>query len=270
MRILFLSSLLVACATAMTAGVHNSRAQIAAQSEDLCADRYDSRRAHHCEVREEMIATPSELDVDPGQNGGVRVRGWDRPDARLRARVEAHADTESRARELAGTVRVTTAGGRIRSDGAMTMRREHWSTSFHLDVPRDVRLAINTHNGGISLEELAGAVVMRGVNGAITLRHVGGDVKGTTQNGSLRVELTGPRWVGQGLDVETRNGSVRLTLPESYSAELETGTVNGRVEIDFPVLIHAGRQRRFTTTLGSGGATIRAMTTNGSVVVRRP
>jgi DUF4097 and DUF4098 domain-containing protein YvlB len=220
-------------------------------------------------VREEIIATPSDLDVDPGRNGGVRVRGWDRSDARLRARVEAYADTESRARELAGTARVTTAGGRIRSDGAMTMRREHWSTSFHLDVPRNLRLAINTYNGGISLEELAGAVVMRAVNGGLTLRHVGGDVKGTAQNGGLRIELTGSRWIGQGLDLETRNGGVRLTLPEKYSAELETGTVNGRVDIDFPMLIHSGRQRRFTTTLGAGGPKIRAMTTNGSVTVRR-
>ena len=52
------------------------------------------------------------------------------------------------------------------------------------------------------------------------------------------------------------------------SAELETGTVNGRAEIDFPVLIHAGRERRFTTALGSGGPKIRAVTHNGSLSIR--
>jgi hypothetical protein len=60
---------------------------------------------------------------------------------------------------------------------------------------------------------------------------------------------------------------VPLSLPAGYSADLETGTVTGRVEIDFPVMIHAGRERRFTTTLGSGGPRIRAVTTNGPVRV---
>ena len=43
----------------------------------------------------------------------------------------------------------------------------------------------------------------------------------------------------------------------------------GRVEIDFPATIHPGRRRLLTATLGSGGPKIRAVTTNGSVTVRR-
>lgn len=61
-----------------------------------------------------------------------------------------------------------------------------------------------------------------------------------------------------------RNGDVA-----TYSTELETGTVHGRVAIDFPATIHPGRRRLFTATLGSGGPKIRAVTTNGSVTVRR-
>jgi DUF4097 and DUF4098 domain-containing protein YvlB len=151
----------------------------------------------------------------------------------------------------------------------MKMRDEHWATSFHLDVPANVRLAVNTRNGGITLEGFTGSAVLRAVNGGITLSQVGGDVRGRTQNGGLRIDLSGMRWNGAGLDVETQNGTVRLTIPSNFSAELETGTVHGRVEIDFPVLIHAGRQRLFTATLGTGGPKVRAMTTNGNVIVRR-
>ena len=110
---------------------------------------------------------------------------------------------------------------------------------------------------------------MRAENAGLTLRRVGGDDRAQTQNGGLHIELAGSRWEGTALDVETKNGGVRLNLPANYSAQLETGTVHGRVEIDFPVVIHAGRQRLFTTTLGSGGPKVRAMTTNGSVVVRK-
>ena len=268
MRVVFPGCVVFAIASASVLAVQ-TQPQPAAGPEDLCAERYDSQRQRHCEIREDVIPTVSALDIDPGRNGSVHIRGSQRPGVRLRTRVEAYAETDARARELVDGVRVTTVSGRIRSDGMMTLRKEQWATSFYLDVPPGIGVAVNTQNGGISLEDFGGSAVMRAVNGAITLTRVGGDLHGQTQNGSLRIELAGMRWEGKGLDVETRNGSVRLMLPAAYSAELETGTVHGHVAIDFPMLIHSGQQRVFTTTLGSGGAKIRAMTTNGSVVVRR-
>jgi len=236
---------------------------------DLCENGQQSSQERHCEVREESLTGQVALDVDPGRNGGVHVRGWDRQDVRLRTKVEGYAGNASRARAVVAAVRLTTTAGRLRSDGPMTLDAQHWATSFYLDVPANTRLAINTNNGGISLEEFRGSAILRATNGGIRLRAVDGDLKGYTQNGRLRIELAGERWEGQGLDVETRNGGVRLTLPAKYSAELETGTVHGRVEIDFPATIHPGRRRLFTAALGSGGPKIRAVTTNGSVVVLR-
>jgi len=58
-------------------------------------------------------------------------------------------------------------------------------------------------------------------------------------------------------------------VPERYSAQLETGTVNGRVSTDFPGMVQGRFDRQRTTTLGSGGVTLRAMTTNGGVTIRR-
>jgi DUF4097 and DUF4098 domain-containing protein YvlB len=238
---------------------------------DLCADRnYSSRDVWHCEVRETTLTGVAALDVDPGRHGGVHIRGWSGQGTRLRTRVEGHAATDTRAREIAAGVRVTTVDGRLRSDGPTTWAGEHWSSTFFLDVPATTHLAVNTENGGISIEEFRGDVVMHARNGGIHLRSVGGRILGRAQNGGLRIELDGQRWEGSGLDVETRNGGVRITLPAAYSAELETGTVNGRVDIDVPrpMVIHAGRVRVYTAILGGGGAKIRAVTTNGGVVVR--
>jgi hypothetical protein len=60
-----------------------------------------------------------------------------------------------------------------------------------------------------------------------------------------------------------------MTVPDNYSAVLDTGTVNGRLSIDFPVTVQGTLTRRLTTTLGAGGARIRAVTTNGGVTIRR-
>ena len=74
---------------------------------------------------------------------------------------------------------------------------------------------------------------------------------------------------GTGLDLRTTNGGVRLRIPEGYSARLETGTVNGGIDIDFPVTVQGRLGREFTTTLGGGGPLVRAETTNGQVRISR-
>ena len=51
------------------------------------------------------------------------------------------------------------------------------------------------------------------------------------------VDVSGDHWDGAGLDVETRNGGIRLTLPKGFSAELEAGTTHGGISVDFPVTV---------------------------------
>ena len=81
-----------------------------------CDDGWnDSRRASSCEVREETIPGVNPLDVDAGQNGGIHIRGWDRPDVLVRATIRASADTSADARRIAAGVRIETGGGRIAS-----------------------------------------------------------------------------------------------------------------------------------------------------------
>jgi hypothetical protein len=109
-------------------------------------------------------------------------------------------------------------------------------------------------------------------NGPLALREVGGDVYARAQNGPLSVSLTGDGWQGAGLDAETRNGPVTLSLPEGFNAQLEAGTQNGPFSSDIPLSVTLqGRLRRgpIATTLGSGGAPIRVITTNGPMVIRR-
>jgi hypothetical protein len=64
---------------------------------------------------------------------------------------------------------------------------------------------------------------------------------------------------------------VIMSVPENYSANLQTGTVNGSVNTDFPVTLQGGRiNKQIALSLGSGGAMVKAMTTNGGVHLKRP
>jgi DUF4097 and DUF4098 domain-containing protein YvlB len=233
-----------------------------------CRDRGSRDRDVYCETREETFAGGGLLDVNASPNGGIRVRGWDRSDIRVVATVMAQADSPARARELAQDVRIET-GERIRATGPSSGRREHWHVSFEVDVPRDARVALSTTNGGITIENFRGQASFRATNGGVTLTSVNGDIRGETTNGGVTVRLDGDRWEGAGLDVETRNGGIRMFVPDRYSAELETATVNGRVNIDFPVTVQGSIGRDIRATLGSGGPRVRAVTRNGGVTIQR-
>jgi hypothetical protein len=259
-------------ATLAAATVVTLPAQVNRTGDFSCDDVGNNRRLESfCEIREEMFSGNA-IDVDASPNGGIRVIGWDRNDIQVRTRVVASARTEQEARNLAGSVTVTTTGGRVRADGPENRRDEEWWVSFEVRVPGDGRVSLSTRNGGISILDFRGTARFDARNGGVSLANVNGDIRGETVNGGINVDLAGDRWDGTGLDVETRNGGVRMSIPANYSAQLETETVNGGLRIDFPVTfrgnIPTGRTRRIATTLGSGGAPIRVATTNGGITIR--
>jgi hypothetical protein len=224
----------------------------------------------HCEVRESTLPAGA-LNVDAGQNGGVTVEAWDRNDIRVRAIVRGSAREESRARDIAGQVQVQAGSGRVSATGPDLNRREWWSVSYRINVPRKNDLDLSATNGGITIVGVNGNLRFDTTNGGVKLQNVGGRVSGETRNGGVNVVLSGSRWDGEGLDVETSNGGVTVDIPENYNAEFETRTVNGGLNIDFPITVQGEltSRRGITTTLGSGGPPVRVRTTNGGVRVRR-
>lgn len=251
----------------------NAGAQVGTDA-DPCSNnrryRDDDDYYQHCEVREStMPAGP--LNVDAGQNGGIIIEGWDRNEIRVRAVVQGSARSEARAREVAGQVQVQAGGGRAYATGPDLERREWWSVSYRINVPRKNDLDLRASNGGITIVGVSGNLRFDTTNGGVKLQDIGGRVNGETRNGGLDVRLTGNRWDGEGLDVETSNGGVTVAIPEGYNAEFETRTVNGGLRIDFPITVQGEltSRRGIQTTLGSGGPLVRVRTTNGGVKVER-
>ncbi len=225
-------------------------------------------RAHVCEVRELTVPGRGALTVDAGPNGSIDVTGDNRRDVQVRAIVQAWAHDEAEAKRIASAVNVR-SDGVIRAEGPSREGRSGWSVSYEVLAPRQIDLTLETHNGSISVAEVRGDLNFLAHNGGIRIEGVAGNVRGRTTNGGVDARLTGDTWEGEGLDLRTTNGGVRLRLPEDYSARLETGTVNGGIDVDFPVTVQGRIGREFSTTLGDGGPLLRAATTNGQVRVSR-
>ncbi|NNF28976.1 MAG: DUF4097 family beta strand repeat protein [Gemmatimonadetes bacterium] len=245
-------------------GVAWPAGEVAAQ--DWC---HESRRAVACEVREYSFASDGDLEIDGGMNGGIHVTGWDGDEVRVEARVRAQAPEQGRAEEILNGIEIYASARSVEADGPDMGRREGWSVSYRVFVPHATDLELETHNGGISLEDVSGRIRMSALNGGVKIAGAGGDVVGRTTNGGLSVELSGDRWAGEGLDLRTTNGGVTVAIPEGYSAEFETATVNGGFALDVPMTLQGRLGRRLRSTLGDGGAPVRVTTTNGGVKIRR-
>ena len=254
-----------------------SATPLVAQQRESRADRFmrncdsywgDRDRDRFCEVRDVPMKVGSRVYVDGRDNGGVHFYGWDKNEILVRALIQASADSRAEAQALARDVRIETSMDRVRADGPMNRRYANWSVSYEVWVPRKMDLDAETHNGGISVEGVEGRMTLHGMNGGISLRDVAGDVRASTTNGGAHAVLSGSTWRGAGLDMETTNGGVTLEIPRNFNADLETGTVNGGFNIDFPITVSGSLGRRIRTKLGNGGPRVRAITTNGGVRVR--
>ncbi|HUE80816.1 MAG TPA: DUF4097 family beta strand repeat-containing protein [Pyrinomonadaceae bacterium] len=235
-----------------------------------CRDNWNSGRlASHCEIKEFTLPSNGSLNVNAGKNGGVSIKGWDRNEILVRARVQAGAPTKSEAEALGQQITIQTAGGTISATGPEHGNDYHWSVNYEVFVPRRSDLSLETRNGGLAISDVYGRIQFQAVNGGVVLRRVGGSVRGSTTNGGLVVELTGEQWDGEELDVRTTNGGIVMSVPENYSAHLQTGTVNGNLSVDFPGMQQDKKAKELAVYLGSGGARVRAMTTNGGVKIKR-
>jgi hypothetical protein len=253
---------------------HGDRAEQSID-DDPCreSDRWDSDSYRHCEVREQRLPA-GPLTVDAGRNGGVRVEGWDGSDILVRAVVQASARTEADAKRLASGVELRAGGGHVSANGPERSNdggREWWSVSYRISVPRQTDLDLRASNGGITIAGVAGTIRFETTNGGVRLADLGGAVTGRTRNGGVRVMLGGSQWDGEGLDVETANGGVTLSIPEPYNAQLETRTVNGGFRFDYPLTLSGELSPRkgISTAIGAGGAPVRVRTTNGGLRIER-
>jgi hypothetical protein len=232
-------------------------------SESWSSDNKESYR----ELRESTVAAGGVIDVDAGRNGGISVKGENRSDVLVRACVQAWGETLDAAKAEVANVRVTTAGA-IRAEGP---ENSNYSVSFQILVPRSTDLRLKAHNGGISIGNVGGRLEFETTNGGVSLANLSGDVRGRTVNGGVNVMLTGKGWDGTGLDVQTSNGGVNLTMPDNYAANVQAGTVNGGFNSDIAALNvdrdDRGRIRNKTinAAINGGGAPIRVTTTNGGI-----
>jgi hypothetical protein len=222
-------------------------------------------------------------------NGPIRVESGTGSQVEVRAVKRAHR--RGRVEDVTITVTQRASGGdvvvcalwsdrtRCDEDGYSTRSDRSWwdwrdddrndvSVEFTVRLPKGVRVAASTVNGGLDIDGVDSEVEARAVNGSITARSNGGPVSARTTNGSLTIR-TG-RIGSEHLEYSTVNGQITLEMPPGTNADVELRTVNGSISTDFPLTIE-GRfnNRSVRGRVGNGGPLVQLSTVNGSIMLRK-
>jgi DUF4097 and DUF4098 domain-containing protein YvlB len=240
----------------------------------LFSEIRDSRTLH-----EQQALAKGKTVVLDNRNGNVTVTGWDRDSVDVVAEVEVRCRRRS---ELERTlenirIRIEPKADRlvIEADSPeieggsgfwewVFGRRIQVNINFHVRVPENSNVNLETANGNVRAEDLQGRLRLGSTNGNVEAAGVHGSVDVSTTNGNAEVNCAGLK-SGDRITCSTTNGDAGAVVPADTQAEVEMSTVNGQVHCDLPVTVQGGiSDRRIRGRIGQGGGSIRIGTVNGN------
>jgi hypothetical protein len=228
-----------------------------------------------------------EIKIEAGQQGNVvtvKVTGPTRaefrgvtigmhisPTARLRVTVPRRTNVQAtsgdgsiRAEAIDGNLRFTTA------DGSVVGTR--LGGTIH----------IRSGDGAIRLDGATGALDLETDDGSIGIEAKPTTLKAHTGDGSIRARIEADAVMADTWELTTSDGSVVLTLPGSFDADLDAETSSGTVRSSHPLLDDGReardgegggdrreRRRTLRAKIGDGGKLLRIRTGDGSIRIER-
>ncbi|MDN7024728.1 DUF4097 domain-containing protein [Methanoculleus sp. FWC-SCC1] len=191
-------------------------------------------------------------------------------DERIRIPASVAVDTVSTTNGdivLAGTggdARLITSNGNITATGAgVVLARTSNGQVAVTDTTGD--LAATSTNGGITLRNVTGYVSAVTSNAEIAIQNPGGIDTIRSTNARISADIPAIR---DNVSVTTSNGDIRLKIAPDLNATIVAGTSGGRiVATDLPITVEETGETTLQGRLGSGGATITILTSNGDIVL---
>ena len=216
------------------------------------------------EQREIPLTGIRQLRVVASAEGGVSVRGWNRPNARLIVCRHASAHTRAQSTRLLGAIAVTHSSGEIAASGPAAEPTQAWWVNMILYVPRRATLDVRAQNGGVAIRNMSGHVTAQATTGGISLAQSSGRYKISTNSGGITLER-----VSGSVEATSRDGAIALKLPAS-----DTQTVVARIAEHGEILCTKrrceseewGADRR-QLRIGTGVPDIRLLTSAAPIVI---
>lgn len=179
-------------------------------------------QTHDQEQREFPLTGIDQLKVTAGEEGGVTVRGWNRPFARLIVCRYAAAHTKAQAARILDGITVSHANGEISSSGPPIDTNHAWWVNMTLYVPRKASLEIRATSGGVAIRNMSGDVTAFATSGGISVAQSSGRYRVSTNGGGITLDR-----VSGNVEASSRNGAIALKLPAANGQTVEAKIAEG-------------------------------------------
>lgn len=221
---------------------------------------------HDQEQREITLEGVEQIRVTAAQEGGISVRGWNKPHARLIVCRYAVATTKTHASRVLGSITVSHTNGEIAARGPRIDATQAWWVNMILYVPRRANLDVKASNGGVAIRNMTGRVTAHATTGGISVAHSSGRYKITTDSGGITLDrITGL------VDATSRDGSIALKIAGNDLPDIEAKTDHaGRILCtlkDCEGELGAWAANRTQLKIGAGVPAIRLATTGASIFI---
>lgn len=209
------------------------------------------------------------------RNGTVLVSNGTGSEVTVVARYVARANSKSAAEaRLSGlSTRISEQGGTLRVEAqfsSQTITNE--SIAYEIQIPAGVDVMVRTSNGGITVLGVKGILNLETSNGTIEITSDVGpeEITARTSNGRIILHAV-PN--GGVYDLRTSNGAINITLPEESGVKVDLSTSNGNINLGPGQWLLEGGQisvRSAQATRGDGSLSLRAVTSNGNILITKP
>ena len=204
---------------------------------------------------------------------GVTVGMHISPTARLRVAVPRSSNITATSGD--GSIRAEAVDGKLlltTSDGSVVGSR----------LGGDIQ--IRSGDGSIRLDNVTGKLDLETTDGSIGVDARPTVLKARTGDGSIRATIESDTVMDDNWDLSTSDGTVVLTLPESFNGELDAETSDGVVRSSHPLIEDSNAERRageenradrrerrrtLRSKIGEGGKLLRIRTGDGSIRIER-
>jgi DUF4097 and DUF4098 domain-containing protein YvlB len=130
-------------------------------------------------------------------------------------------------------------------------------------------------SGSISGKDLQGRIEFHTASGQVSILDARGYLSGRTESGDILAKMRAWQFSDKAL-IESVRGSVSVTMPSTFSGDVEVWSVQGKASVAFPVeklrredLIGPEPANRFSGRIGRGGELLKIYSETGSVSLLR-
>ena len=219
------------------------------------------------EQHEIPMAGVDRLKVTASQEGGISIRGWNRPAARLIVCRSAVALTKPHAQRVLDSIQVRHHNGDIAAWGPATNATQAWWVNFILYVPKRATVEVNAVNGGVAIRNMDGNVTAYATTGGISVAQGSGSYKISTESGGITLD----RLSGK-VEAASREGAIALKVPHDEDLPM----IEARTETSGQIRCHLLRCEtglgswtadRKQLRIGAAPPSIRLSTTGAAIII---